>query len=589
MKKLRLFSLAVILCGIAALSVMPVEAAVEPQYGGTLVTAIHQDPSMLVSTFTSMVHNSFVSCKIFNSLVRFDTKWDVLGDLALSWDISSDGLTYTFRLPKDVTFHDGKPMTSSDVKFSIETSAAVNPYSTLLKTAMDKVETPDANTVVLKLKFPSAAILANLSPRAVPILPKHLYEGTDMPKNKYNMEPIGTGPFRYVEYAKGSQIVLAKNEKYWKKDAAGKPLPYLDKIIIKIVPDSATRASMFQAGELDWLPNYYLPVESYETIKALKNVAVTFEDYHGTGIVDLQLNLRPVSPITKQKNYLSDVTVRRAIFHAIDRKDIKEKLYGDTASVAPGTIPSTMPQFYDPNIKLPEYDPAKANKLLDDAGYKKGADGYRFSLEVVTESGRREFIKVCELVQSYLDKVGIKINLVTLEAGAMSKKVGAFEFEILQSSYVVAPDPTIAIERMFMSKYITSVYRQNQGGYNNSRVDALFNQAAREVDVNKRKQLFSQIQQILAEDLPYIWLVEKYDPGAYWANKIGGGIPYSRLGYMENTAETIWFMKAPAKVEPTLFGMPMDQAYMVIGAVVVVVVVAVVALVYMRKRARPAK
>jgi peptide/nickel transport system substrate-binding protein len=195
-----------------------VNAQAEPAYGGRLVFAT-QEPSILLPPAT-VSHSTHFSCNsIFSTLVEFDFDFNWKPYLAESWEISSDGLTYTFHLVKNATWHDGEPVTSADVKFSIEEiSMQYHSQFATMSAVIDKIETPDDYTVVFKLSEPSAVFKYIFHPRNLPgIAPKHLYEGTDILQNEYNWAPIGCGPFKLKEYVAGDHITLEKNENYFRK------------------------------------------------------------------------------------------------------------------------------------------------------------------------------------------------------------------------------------------------------------------------------------------------------------------------------------------------------------------------------------
>ena len=211
-----------------------------PRYGGTFIVGSGGDPVTLNLATDFSTIDTLAASSIYNMLVKSDADLNPQPDLAESWKVSNDGLTYTFQLVKNATWHDGKPFTSADVKFTFaEVLKKYHPRGSVVLNSVESIETPDPHTVVFKLKQPFDPLMKFIGNEAF-IIPKHLYENTDILKNPYNLKPIGTGPFVFKEWKKGSHIALERNPSYFKK---GKP--YLDKIIIKVVPDASSRMIAF--------------------------------------------------------------------------------------------------------------------------------------------------------------------------------------------------------------------------------------------------------------------------------------------------------------------------------------------------------
>ncbi len=212
----------------------PASGAVDPKarYGDTMVIGITGDPGTLNGTTSSNFVEKIIASNVFSMLIRLDRSFKPVPDLAKSWTISDDGLTYTFRLNEGVKWHDGTPFSSADVKFTIDD--VILPLHTragTYKSVIDRVETPDANTVVIRLKQPFGPLMNALGYDFL-ILPQHLYEGTDIKANPYNAKPVGTGPFKFAEWKKGSYVILEKNKDYFVKG-----IPYLDRLVFQEIPD----------------------------------------------------------------------------------------------------------------------------------------------------------------------------------------------------------------------------------------------------------------------------------------------------------------------------------------------------------------
>ena len=221
-----------------------------PQPGGTLNVVIQPEPPGLMLGILQNGPVQMVSGDIYESLLRYNFDLSPEPQLAESWEISEDGKTYTFNLRKGVTFHDGTPFTSADVKFSMdvflrETHSRMRTYME----HVESIETPDDHTVVFNLKYPFGPFLGIFEAGTAPMIPKHIYEGTDFVNNEANNTPIGTGPFKFKEWAKGSYIHFVKNEDYYMDG-----LPYVDEVYYHVIPDAASRAVAYETGKVDVLP-----------------------------------------------------------------------------------------------------------------------------------------------------------------------------------------------------------------------------------------------------------------------------------------------------------------------------------------------
>lgn len=484
-----------------AQAISPVRAQ-QFRYGGSLVMGQTGDPAHLNSAITAAGITHFTAGRLFNSLVQWTTDDKVVPDLADSWEISKDGLTYTFHLVKNATWHDGGPFTSADVKFSIE--QVLYKYHPRGKTsfgAVDTVETPDAYTAIIRMKNPYPAFLSFLGNFYAPILPKHLYDGTDILNNPYNLKPVGTGPFKFMEWVKGDHITVVRNENYFKK---GKP--YLDKIVYKIIPDVTSRVAALERGEIDYLYWYGFPNNEYERLGKVSGIKTLAYSNLLWTIQRMDFNIR--------KGPLSDVRVRQAIDYALDKNEILQKAMYGIGKVATGSIPSAAKWAYNPNVPRYELNLTMANRLLDDAGYLKGSDGMRFKTSLTYDLALPEFSKTAEIVRLRLREVGIDVLLRPMDGAAYQQSVANWDYEITFQRGATGPDPLMGTAYHW-SKNIQKVFMLNNGGYNNSRYDWLYEQAAKEIDPKTRAAYYFEAQDIIARDLPSIWLIEADYPVAF--------------------------------------------------------------------------
>ena len=314
-------------------------AAQEPKKGGTLVIGSTQNPRHLNGAVQSGVATAMPSTQLFASPIRFDDQWKPLPYLAKSWKLAEDGKSLTLNLRKDAVFHDGKPVTSEDVAFSIMAIKANHPFQTMLG-PVEKVETPDAHTAIIRMSEPHPAIVLAMSPALAPILPKHIYgDGQDLkshPRNSQNV--VGSGPFKFAEFKPGQRVVLERNDRFFLKDK-----PHLDRLIYNIVPDTSTIMLGLERGEVHMFPFATVPTD-LRRMKDNPNIELTDKGYEGIGPINwLAFNL--------EKKELSDVRVRKAIAHAIDKNFITKALMGDSPPSA--TARSCRPVRSPPRTSRP--------------------------------------------------------------------------------------------------------------------------------------------------------------------------------------------------------------------------------------------
>ncbi|MGH9157810.1 MAG: ABC transporter substrate-binding protein [Acidimicrobiales bacterium] len=486
-----------------------------PVRGGTLVVALTADPGQLNPAITTsgVVHPA--AEPMFNGLVSIGEDSKPVGELAESWRIGNGGARYTFTLRKNVTWHDGRPFTSADVKYTYEQVLLKFHARTKasMADALDGIDTPNALTVVFRFKRPYAPLLQQMDVTEGPILPRHIYDGTDPLTNPANTRPIGTGPFKFVSYDQGSQITLARNPTYFR---AG--LPYFDKMVLRVIPDASTRIVALEAGEVDWLPSVPIPASDRARLNTKLALVRTAWNPGGSNcIMTMSYNLdRPV---------LRDVRVRRAIAFAIDRDQFLSQVLFGEGRVADAPISSGIPFAHATDVNIPGFSPTLANQLLDQAGWPREGDsrvargvsgvpdGTRLALDFVQ---RPADAKYGEIVRQRLGTVGIAVTLRNLEDLVFRPTIFRDRnFDLNVISYCNGTDPQIGVRRMFVSSQIGPTDFTNSSAYRNGEVDALFDQAAQAVDRNEARKIYRRIQAIVVDDLPYLWLVETVNTRAH--------------------------------------------------------------------------
>ena len=474
----------------------PVVAAEEGKPGGTLVIVGSQTPRHFNAAVQSGIATMMPAAQIFAFLVRADGDWNFKPYLAESWEVADDGLSVTFKLRKDATFHDGKPITSKDVAFSVKTQKANHPFKTSLG-AVDTVETPDDHTAVFKLKTPHPALMVAVSTSILPIIPEHIYgDGQDVKKHPRNTaDVVGSGPFMLKEYKKGEYWILEKNPNYFRKG-----LPYLDKIVYNIVKDGSSRTISLEKGDAH-MEVFMSSVSDIARLKKAKNLVTTDDGYEGIGPNNwLAFNTK--------KAPLDNVKVRQAIAYAIDRNFITKALHRGASKPSTGPVTPGSP-YYTDKVAMYNVDLDKAKALLDEAGFKPGADGMRMSLEIdylpaIVDVQQR----VAEYIRPQLKKVGIDVKVRTSpDFPTWAKRISNWEFDMTMDVPFNWGDPVIGVHRTYLCNNIKKgVIWSNTQQYCNKEVDSLLGEAGVELDLNKRKSLYEKAQMILADELPVYWL-----------------------------------------------------------------------------------
>ncbi|HEX6385117.1 MAG TPA: ABC transporter substrate-binding protein [Anaerolineae bacterium] len=473
------------------------EAAMEPVEGGTLVVALTSDPAQFNPAISTSFDAHSVSDSIFNGLVALDANANPQPDLAESWEISEDATTYTFHLVEDATWHDGEPFTSEDVKFTFE-NLLLNYHSRTkagLENVLAGIDTPDEHTVVFRFSEPYAPLLQRLDVTEAPILPQHIYEGIEDPTQaEANLMPVGTGPFVFESYTPGTEVRLVRNDNYFKEG-----LPHLDEIVFRVIPEASTQVQALEAGEVDYIWRVPGPdVERLEASPDTNVIPVAAGPGGGFCIMTMTFNL--------EHEILQDPLVRQAFAHAIDRQQILDQVIFGQGRVAEAPISSEIAWAHLEGGPAYEYDPARAEMLLDEAGYPRGDDGTRFTVDFVHFP---TFSKYGEVMRQQLAEVGIDFELRPLERDAAVEAIfNERDFDTNIISYCNNTDPEIGVRRMYVSDNIGPIPFSNGAAYVNPQVDALFEEAAATADLEERGEIYREIQRILLEDLPYWWIVE---------------------------------------------------------------------------------
>ncbi len=488
----RLFSLFIL--GISLFTSAAWSAAETPQKGGSLTLILTSEPSSLVALATVAQPVIAVSSKVSEGLLTYSYDLTPQPQLATSWEISPDGKQYTFHLRKGVKWHDGQPFTAKDVAFSINLLKQTHPRAKATFANVESIETPDDLTAVFKLSHPAPYLIRAFAAGETPILPQHLYADGDALKNPNNNHPVGTGPYIFDQWVRGSHIIYKRNPNYWDN-----PKPYIDQLIVKFSTDPVVRSLDLQTGQADI--GYRTPValSELQTLKEKPQLALeTKGNNYSYSVASIHFNL--------DDKLFKDLRVRQAIAHAINRKALLNVVYFGYATPTETPVAPGLKDFHSSKPSPYQYDLAAANKLLDEAGYRKGSDGVRLQVTLDYNTFDDTFRRNAEFVRSALSRIGIAVTLRAQDLSTYAKRVFTdrdFAFSIDQ--YANLYDPTVGVQRIYWSKnYRPGVPFSNISHYNNPQVDQLLEAAQTEVDPAKRKAQFQQFQDIVQRELPDI-------------------------------------------------------------------------------------
>jgi peptide/nickel transport system substrate-binding protein len=402
----------------------------------------------------------------------------------------------TYHLRPGVTWQDGAPFTAADVKFTWE--AIKNPeFLAESKDGSEEIagiETPDDLTAVVTYKTISPAFASTLF--TFGILPRHLLAGKDLNHDPYNDRPLGTGPFMVSEFRRGQYVVLDRNPHYWGRDEAGTALPYLDRIVFKIIPDSNTMGTLLRAGEVMLAPR--IPYMLAKQLQGVRGLELVKGPSLGWQHLDFSLKTAPA---------LRDPVVRRAVAQAINRATLIRAAGGFPEPIRSPVLP-VLDKLYDPSPdgSVPDFDPAAANRALDAAGYVRGADGFRsrdgvpLAFDITAQSGAVDDEIAEQIIIAQLKAIGIRIAVDNKTGIAFRQARYKGTYDLLYGRWVTAADP-------IYSTFYGSRGPNNGQGYADAGLDAALGRMESLIDPAARQAASADFQRILARDLPTIPLV----------------------------------------------------------------------------------
>lgn len=467
--------------------------------GGTLIEGSFADAKTVNPILVSDTASGAIADLLFNPVVTVDPDTtSPIGELADGWEISDDGLVYTFTLRDGVTFHDGEPLTADDVKFTYDlfmNEATGSPRTAEMTERIKSVEVVDKRTVRYTLNFPVAPFLVDQM--TFGIVPQHVLQDVDpaqLAQDPFSTgqkgRTIGTGPFMFEEWVKDDHITLVKNPSYWKGE------PNLDQYIWKVVPDATVVAQQLKTGEIDYGG---IEPSQLEDMLAQPNVNIHLYDTFVFTFYAYQLD-------PEKSTIFQEKEVRQALLYALDRQAMIDAIRFGIGKVAVGTMPTLSWAYAPDQIKLKyEYDPEKAKQLLDQAGWTPGPDGIRqkngqrLAFTVYTNAGNKIREQYVAVFQEQWKQIGVECTPQTEEWNAFLDRItGTKDFEMFLVGFQWGVDP----DQSTMWKCSAYEGGFNMNKYCNPEVDRLLDEALKITDQEKRKELYIEMQNILVEDLP---------------------------------------------------------------------------------------
>ncbi|MGH9712273.1 MAG: ABC transporter substrate-binding protein [Candidatus Acidiferrales bacterium] len=458
--------------------------AAEP---GTINFLIEAMPTNLDPRIGTDAYSAHLDGLIFSSLVAHDASMSIVPDLAERWE-AADPLTYVFHLRHGVRFHDARALTSADVKFTFDSilNGTVRTVKRGAFRMVQSVEAPDDATVVFHLREPYASFLWNLTRPGVGIVPRG--SGPEIAQH-----PIGTGPFRFVSMKTDEEIVLERNSDYFEAAGPAKSdanSTIVNRVRFRIVPDAIVRALELRKGSADAEINSLTP----DMVATLgKESGIVADEQPGTTLAYVACNFD--DPILGHRE------VRQALAYATDRATIIRYLLRGQARAASSLLPPNHWAF-EPNVKQYNFDPERAEQLLDAAGYRRGPDGVRFHLTLKTSTDESTRLYAAVLADQW-KRIGVALELKSLEFATFYSDITRGSFQLYTQRWVGGNNDPDMFEYVFSSKKFPPD-GANRGHYRNSQLDTLLDRARVEMDREKRKAILSQVQKIVAEDEPYI-------------------------------------------------------------------------------------
>ncbi|MDI6704538.1 MAG: ABC transporter substrate-binding protein [bacterium] len=463
----------------------------------TLYLRLSSDVTTLDPALVVDVSGGILTSKLFNGLVRYDDKMNLIGDLAERWEISEDGCTYTFYLKQGVRFTNGRELTSYDIKYSFKRvldKKTRSPRTWVFDRILGATEfmegkvkdviglaVKDKYTIEITLKEPFSPFLGFLAMPTGYIVPK---EEVERYGSGFSQHPVGTGPFKLREWRHDERIVLEQNEDYFDEKAKVKRIEY------RIIPEELTALAEFELGKLDIMG---LPYAEFSRFMENPKWRPYIKSQIGLNVYYLGLNC--------QRSPFFNVKVRQAINYAIDKDGILNTILKNQAVLAHGSIPPTIPG-YNKEINPYNYDPEKAKRLLKEAGFK---DGFRMT---IYQTQSKEALQLVEIFQDQLKKVGIEAHIVQREWSAYKDAINKGEPDSFYLAWIADyPDAENFLYPLFHSKNLGAP--GNRARFVNKRIDKMIEEAIKTTNSEDRIRRYREIERIINQEAPWVFLWHK--------------------------------------------------------------------------------
>lgn len=503
--------------------------ASEAKQGGKIVYGASSEPATLDAPVAFDTQAMRFGSLIAENLTRTNSDGSVGPGLAERWEVSSDGLGVMFYLRENVKFHDGTPFNADAVLFNFERQMDKNHpyyqygdwvwYDWMFSPIIKNVSKADDYTVKMELKKPFSPLLAHLSISAFGSIfsPAAIKAG----KDKFGLNPVGTGPYIFKEWVRGDHITLVANKNYWQ----GRP--HIDEITVRFIPDNSVRGAALEKGEVDIITDF--GVETYKLLNKNANVNI---------ILGPALNLSYLA-MNMETKYFGDIRVRRAVAHAINKEELVQALYGPLGELCNTPIPRALGWAHNSNVKPHKYDPQLSKKLLAEAGYPNG-----FETEILIYSEPRGYNpagkELAEVIQSYLLPVNIKAKIKAVpysEQKVITKSGKGYEIVCL-GWYGDDLDPDGFINSFLNSAGSKPPSVNNFAHYESQEMDSLLEKGQNLVDIEARKRVYHKAQELSNNDFPIIWINSIKQP--YATNKRLKGVEVAAMSWAFDFLARAW-------------------------------------------------
>lgn len=467
------------------------------QHGGTLIMLVEPEPPTLVALTNCGDPSMLVSAKVTEGLLAYDFNLNPRPQLATAWSVSADAREFAFRLRQEVRWHDGAPFTSRDVASSIALLRELHGRGRTTFANVTEVRTPDPHTAVVVLSRPAPFLLRALAASESPITPAHIYAQGRAQADLNGAAPVGTGPFIFREWVRGSHVTYERNPDYWDH-----PKPYVQRLMVRFIEDTRAKLAAIEGGAVDLAPGTPVPLDAMRGLEENPGLRFVTDGYQYTNqVIRLEFNLgHPV---------LAQHAVRLAIAHALDRRSLVANAWCGYGEVAAGPVSPDLKSFHMPGLLVPAFDPCEAERLLDAAGLPRAADGIRLRLPLDYVPAGDGYRRTAEGVARALAAVGIAAEVRAQDFPAYIHRIYTsrdFAFAVSRMNNMF--DPTVGVQRVFWSGNIRpGVAFSNGSHYRSHAVDDLLERAAIEADAGKRFHLFRAFQEKVIEDLPDLTLL----------------------------------------------------------------------------------